>query len=110
MFSEAEIDALDKIYTEIRDENVDQILSREEFDLIYESQQDFCPTSIRRRLINRVFVPEDTNKPCSILLQRIFIYNELGEWLEQITLCLDLVPETEVRIGFRKEIEFLILV
>ena len=101
MFSVEEIEALDSIYDGIRDDFIKQILSKDEIDAIYEPMQD---QSMYRGLINRVLVPSDTKRKCSIRLQRIHNHNNLGEWLQQIASCLQLTPKTQINVAFRNEI------
>ena len=101
MFSVEEIEALDSIYDGIRDDFIKQILSKDEIDAIYEPMQDQC---MYRGLINRVLVPSDTKRKCSIRLQRIHNHNNLGEWLQQIASCLQLTPKTQINVAFRNEI------
>ena len=103
-----EISGLKALYNDIADVRIDEFLTQEdiatiayEADLFENKNNRKLGTSIvLQNLRNRLIVPRNHFRRCTVVMQRLHSEYDFGEWLENIAKKILFNEYTQVKVGF----------
>ena len=112
MFAKEEISALINLYDDMEMIRLDSFLTEEdlatistEADLLYSKnkRKDGIAMTVKN-LGNRLIAPKNTNRLCTVTLQRLHAKYEnsmtFGDWLDAVAQTILYNDDTEVKVGF----------
>ena len=108
MFSKNEIRRLSEIYDNVVKVDLESFLDSEDLDTIQREASHHNNKNKRKKgtpmtivnLANRIIIPRDTYRHCTITLQRLYDGFDFKDWLNKIATCILFAEETRLAIGF----------
>ena len=108
MFMKDEIYGLKYLFDKVDDVELDSFLTEEDIATIdYEADQlqnknyrKIGDSTILRNLRNRLIVPKNHFRRCTVVVQRLHNGYDFGEWLEKIAGKILFNEDTQVKVGF----------
>ena len=110
MFAKEEISALASLYNDIKDVQLESFLTEtdlatieNESDLFFNKNKRNGTTMAYRNLRNRMIAPRETNRLCTVVMQRLHVNSDsmtFAEWLDAVAETILYNEDTEVKVGF----------
>ena len=109
MFAKEEINALAKLYDDIKDVRLESFLTETDLATISNEADLFSnkrngTSMATRNLRNRLVAPRNTNRLCTVVMQRLHDNSDdsvtFAEWLDAIAETILYNEDTEVKVGF----------
>ena len=110
MFAKEEISALASFYNDIKDVQLESFLTEtdlatieNESNLFYNKNKRKSTSMAYRNLRNRMIAPRETNRLCTVVMQRLHVNSDsmtFAEWLDAVAETILYNEDTEVKVGF----------
>ena len=110
MFAKEEINALASLYNDIKDVQLESFLTEtdlatieNESDLFFNKNKRKSTSMAYRNLRNRMIAPRETNRLCTVVMQRLHVNSDsmtFAEWLDAVAETILYNEDTEVKVGF----------